>query len=369
MNQPAPPQNGIPLVEARNIKKYFPIQVNLLGKLLAGQKDQLVKAVDDVSLKIYPGETVGLVGESGCGKTTLGRVMTRLYEPTAGQLLFRNRPVVGDRVDVSAATQADALKQSSQVLFDDSAAVTVHEDMEAQTRYLSFFRVTQIIFQNPYSSLNPRKTVRDIVGVALRQRGLHDAQEREAEILRLLKRVGLSERHIDAYPHQFSGGQRQRIGIARSLAVQPQFIVADEPVSALDVSIQAQVINLLQELQTEFDLTYLFIAHDLSVIYYLCNRVAVMYLGHIVEEAETQSLFDQPRHPYTQALLAAIPVVDKAARRERIILEGAVPSPIDPPSGCPFHTRCFAKKGPECENEYPPQFEVEGHKVACWLYE
>jgi oligopeptide/dipeptide ABC transporter ATP-binding protein len=238
-----------------------------------------------------------------------------------------------------------------------------------EVRPLSFFHLTQIIFQNPYSSLNPRKTVRDIVGVALRQRGFNEAQAREAETLRLLKRVGLSERHIDSYPHQFSGGQRQRIGIARSLAMRPQFIVADEPVSALDVSIQAQVINLLQELQEEYHLTYLFIAHDLSVIYYLSNRVAVMYLGHIVEQAETQSLFDQPRHPYTQALLAAIPVVEKAARRERIILAGTVPSPIDPPAGCPFHTRCFAKKRPECDKEYPPTFEVDGHRVACWLYQ
>ncbi len=356
----------IPLVEARNIKKYFPVRASFLGKLLAGQQDKMVKAVDDVSLKIWPGETVGLVGESGCGKTTLGRVMTRLHDPTSGQLFFQNRPVLGDRITVA---NGDQLKQASQVLFDDSATVSAPlETADEQTRLLSFFRVTQIIFQNPYSSLNPRKTVRDIIGVALRQRGLNDAQEREAETLRLLERVGLSKRHIDSYPHQFSGGQRQRIGIARSLAVRPQFIVADEPVSALDVSIQAQVINLLQELQAEFDLTFLFIAHDLSVIHYLCNRVAVMYLGHIVEEAETQSLFDAPRHPYTQALLAAIPVVDKTARRERIILEGTVPSPIDPPPGCPFHTRCFAKKLPECDREFPPTFEVEGHRVACWLY-
>ena len=277
MGQSPSNSTGIPLIEARNIKKYFPLRASFLGKLLARQKDLLVKAVDDVSLQIWSGETVGLVGESGCGKTTLGRVMTRLNEPTAGELYFRDQPVVGDRITLPVS--------------DPSTTDPQNETTETK----SYFRVTQIIFQNPYSSLNPRKTVRDIIGVALRQRGIKNFQEREAETLRLLKRVGLSERHIDDYPHQFSGGQRQRIGIARSLAVQPQFIVADEPVSALDVSIQAQVINLLQELQDEFHLTYLFIAHDLSVIYYLCDRVAVMYLGRLVEEAETQSLFDNPR--------------------------------------------------------------------------
>jgi peptide/nickel transport system ATP-binding protein len=335
-----------PLVEARAIKQYFPIRRSRLAKTLAGQRDQVVKAVDDVSLQIWPGETVGLVGESGCGKTTLGRVMMRLHTPTAGQLFFRGQPVRGD----SVLLPKDGVEDGG------------------ETHAISFFRLTQIIFQNPYASLNPRKTVREIIGVALRQRGITAAQVREAETLRLLAQVGLSERHINAYPHQFSGGQRQRIGIARALAMHPQFIVADEPVSSLDVSIQAQVINLLEELQQAFHLTYLFITHDLSVIHYLSNRVIVMYLGQIMEEAETQSLFANSLHPYTQALLAAIPVVDRAARRERILLTGTVPSPLEPPTGCPFHTRCFAKKGPECEYERPPQFEVQGHRVACWLY-
>jgi oligopeptide/dipeptide ABC transporter ATP-binding protein len=232
-----------------------------------------------------------------------------------------------------------------------------------------FYRLAQIIFQNPYSSLNPRKTVRDIIGTPLRQRGVRDPIEREGETVQLLRRVGLNERHIDAYPHQFSGGQRQRISIARALAMRPRFIVADEPVSSLDVSIQAQVINLLEELQEEYDLTYLFIAHDLSVIYYISDRVAVMYLGHIVEQGPTDDLFESPRHPYTQALLAAIPRVRKEVRQERIILPGGVPSPIDPPSGCPFHPRCFAKVGAICEEKYPPFFQADSQKVACWIHE
>lgn len=365
--EPAPQPPAPPLVEARNITKYFPVPASLLGKMLARQKDQVVKAVDGVNLKIYPRETVGLVGESGCGKTTLGRVLTRLYTPTSGQIYFRNRLVAGNGMTEASAAEEEESRRAAQLLFDESGEVAPQPE-DGERRPLSFFRVTQIIFQNPYSSLNPRKTVRDIIGVALHQRGVTGDREKEAETLRLLKRVGLSERHIDSYPHQFSGGQRQRIGIARALAVRPEFIVADEPVSALDVSIQAQVINLLEELQEEYQLTYLFIAHDLSVINYLSDRVAVMYLGHIVEEAETGSLFDNPRHPYTQALLAAIPRITKEYRRERIILEGTVPSPLNPPSGCPFHTRCFAKKGPECEQEMPPEVVVDGHRVACWLY-
>ena len=235
---------------------------------------------------------------------------------------------------------------------------------------LDFYQSTQIIFQNPYSSLNPRKTVRQILSVPLRSRGVRDFKSLEETISRLLQRVGIRDVRMDSYPHQFSGGQRQRIGIARALAMRPKFIVCDEPVSALDVSIQAQVINLLEELQDEFNLTYLFIAHDLSVVNHVSDRVAIMYLGKIVEEGPTETIFDEPLHPYTKALMAAVPVVDKQARRDRIVLEGSVPSPIDPPPGCHFHPRCFAKIGAICENEEPACTLVDGtHSVACHLYD
>ncbi len=323
-----------PLIEINALKKYFIIRRSLITRLLASRKNLLVRAVDGVDLAIREGETLGLVGESGCGKSTLGRSILNIFPPTEGEVLYRRENI---------------LKYNP-------------------SKLLQFREKAQIIFQNPYSSLNPRKTVRDIIAVPLLQKGINNPVQREERIMELLNRVGLSEYHINNYPHQFSGGQRQRIGIARALAMKPSFIVCDEPVSALDVSVQAQIINLLEDLQQEFNLTYLFITHDLSVIYYVSNRIAVMYLGKIVEVAATKALFESPLHPYTRALLSAIPVVDRTARRKRIILEGNVPSPINVPPGCPFHPRCPERKGDLCRSVIPELRQVRSdHLVMCHL--
>ncbi len=325
-------QNG--LVVVKNLKKHFPIYKGIVFQKAAGA----VKAVDGVSFEIAAGETLGLVGESGCGKSTVGRTLLGLYPATEGEITI-------DGLDV------------------------VHAGKD-EWRLLR--RRAQIIFQDPFASLNPRWTVNAIISEPLRVHNLlPDEQARIDRVMELLELVGLNGRYRNRFPHEFSGGQRQRIGIARALASNPAFIVCDEPISALDVSIQAQVVNLLEDLQAQLGLTYLFIAHDLSMVRHICNRVAVMYLGVIMELAETDELYDNPLHPYTQALLSAVPVPDPklARQRQRILLTGDVPSPIDPPSGCRFHTRCPIA-APQCSQSVPEWREVkEGHWVACHLVE
>jgi len=315
-----------PLLEVRGLKKHFPIKKGLLSRTVGH-----VRAVDDVSFSVQPGEVLGLVGESGCGKTTTGRCILRLIEPTAGSVRFLQRELttLGKR------------------------------DMRAMRREI------QIIFQDPYSSLNPRLTVGSMLAEALTIHKLARGRAVRERVAELLALVGLHPDHARRYPHEFSGGQRQRIGVARALAVSPKLIVADEPVSALDVSIQAQIINLLRDLQRKMGLAYLFIAHDLSVVEFISDRVAVMYLGKIVELAAATELYAQPRHPYTQSLLSAIPVPDPEAKRERIVLKGDVPSPARPPSGCHFHPRCFMARE-NCKTEVPVLRELSpGHWVSC----
>ncbi|MCC3145553.1 dipeptide ABC transporter ATP-binding protein [Halanaerobium sp. Z-7514] len=319
------------LLEVNNLKKYFPVKAGIIKRTVAH-----VKAVDDISFYVNEGETLGLVGESGCGKSTTGRTILRLLEATAGEVLFEGRDVM--------ALNKSQLRE-------------IRRDM-------------QIIFQDPYASLNPRMTVADIVGEPLDIHKLaKNKKDRNNKVKEILENVGLGAEYMNRYPHEFSGGQRQRIGVARALAVDPKLIIADEPVSALDVSVQAQVVNLMQDLQKEFGLTYLFIAHDLSVVKHISDRVAVMYLGKIVELADKRELFKNPIHPYTQSLLSAIPEADPKKKKDRIILKGDVPSPVDPPSGCRFHTRC-----PKAFDKCPiiePEFKDygNGHYAACHLLE
>ena len=317
------------LLKVENLQKYFPIRKGIVVQRHVGD----VKAVDGVSFDIRRGETLGMVGESGCGKSTIGRTILRLLEPTGGKVTFEGK-----------------------VLNDLSS-----EEMRKMRSQM------QMIFQDPYASLNPRMRVGDIIGEPILIHGVSNRAEREKRVRKLLNVVGLSPYHGARYPHEFSGGQRQRIGIARALSVNPKLIVCDEPVSALDVSIQAQVINLLEDLQREFNLTYLFIAHDLSIVKHISDRIVVMYLGKMVELCESEELYKNPRHPYTIALLSAIPVPDPTVKRDRIILKGDVPSPINPPSGCRFHTRCPNVQG-ICQ-ERDPEFKNigNGHYVACHL--
>ena len=317
------------LLEVKNLKKYFPIKGGLLSRTV-GQ----VKAVDGVSFRIKRGTTMGLVGESGCGKSTVGRTILRLHEKTDGEVLFNGE-------DIFSLSRQELRKMRTKV---------------------------QIIFQDPYSSLSPRLPISEIIGEAVREHNLVPANEFDAYITRIMKECGLQEYHKDRYPHEFSGGQRQRICIARALALNPEFILCDEPVSALDVSIQAQIINLLRDLQKQFGLTYLFISHDLSVVEHISDTVGVMYLGNMVEFSETENIFNHPLHPYTVALFSAIPIPDPNYKMKRIVLQGSIPSPANPPSGCKFHTRCD-KCMELCKQVAPDWAEVEpGHFCACHLY-
>lgn len=318
------------LLEVRNLEKYFDIKGGVFGRKIGE-----VKAVDGVSFHVNKGETLGIVGESGCGKSTTGKSILRLIEPTAGEVIFEGQNLL----------------------------TLSKEDMRKMRRDI------QIIFQDPYASLNPRHTVEKIIGEPLLVHGMTSAKERKERVIELLEVVGLQAHHRSRYPHQFSGGQRQRIGIARALANNPKLIICDEPVSALDVSVQSQILNLMEDLQKKFQLTYIFIAHDLSVVKHISDRIGVMYLGKMVELADKEELYETPKHPYTKALLSAIPLPDPDEYRERIILKGDVPSPSNPPKGCPFHTRC--PKAMDICKEISPHYQLinDKHYVACHLYD
>ena len=319
-----------PILKVENCCTWFDVTRGVLSK------KQIVKAVDGVSFEIYPGETFGLVGESGCGKSTLGRTIVKLYSPVSGSIYYKGK-------DINRLQRTEVREYRKQV---------------------------QMIFQDPYASLDPRMTVGEIIREPMDIHKLHTHKEREERVVELLKIVGLKPDHIRRYPHEFSGGQRQRIGIARTLALDPEFIVCDEPISALDVSIQAQVINLLERIQKEMGISYLFIAHDLSMVKHISDRIGVMYLGHIVETGPSNTLYRHPLHPYTQGLLSAVPIPDprKARQRHRIALEGEIPTPINPRPCCPFATRC-PKATERCFQSMPPMVEVDGRQVACFLYQ
>ncbi|MCB0061898.1 MAG: ATP-binding cassette domain-containing protein [Caldilineaceae bacterium] len=320
------------MLEVNHLKKYFPIRRGFFSRVVG-----YVKAVDDVSFSVRPGETMGLVGESGCGKTTTGRTILRALDPSDGEILFQDNDM--GRVDI-AKLESQQMKRLR--------------------------RNIQMVFQDPYSSLNPRMTLLQNVGEPLIVNNVATGKELEERVASLLRVVGLRPEYMNRYPHAFSGGQRQRIGIARALALNPQLVVLDEPVSALDVSVQAQILNLLQDLQQQFGLTYIFVAHDLSVVEHISDRVAVMYVGQIVESATTTELFTQPKHPYTEALLSAVPKPDPRHRAEPIVLEGDVADPANPPSGCYFHPRCRYNDGKRCASELPELREISpGHTVRC----
>jgi peptide/nickel transport system ATP-binding protein len=378
------------LLQVDNLKKYFPVRAGVFKKVVAH-----VQAVDDVSFKVYEGETIGLVGESGCGKSTTGMTVLRLLDPTAGRIVvdgldttpmfmkfskarkyinetyvnkfneLKNKYKTEDEVIKNLKDDVD--KKYAEIYFSKGYN-GLHEEMlsKLEEKRKWFRRNMQIIFQDPYSSLNPRLRIRSIIAEGLFTHGLvKNGAEATEKIKDLLERVGLSSEYIYRFPHEFSGGQRQRIGIARALALNPKLIVADEAVSALDVSIQSQVINLLEDLQNEYKLTYVFIAHDLAVVKHISDRIAVMYLGKIVELTDKKELFDNPLHPYTVSLMSAIPIPDPEYKKKRIILQGDVPSPINPPSGCRFHPRCPIAKD-ICSKQEPPLVELEnGHQVAC----